>query len=48
MFQALKQRDDEKRGELLPAKSYKDGKRRGVKTGHGFEASEDTDDKFLL
>ncbi len=45
---AMMQEDAVKRGEHFPGKSDKDGKRKVVKAGKGFESNEDTDDKFCL
>jgi hypothetical protein len=47
-FWAGQQTDAVRRGELFPGKSDKDGKRKVVEAGQGFDTSEDTDDKFCL
>jgi hypothetical protein len=47
-FQAMQQEDVVRRGELFPGKSDKDGKKRGAKTNHNIESSEEPGEMFCL
>ena len=47
-FQELRKQSATKRGELLPGKSDKDGKRKGAKGSQNLDAAEDSGDKFCL